>query len=225
MVPPVNKASTLNHPLVCFDLDGTLVDETIFIWSTLHEHFATDSARRNKAREDFFAGRIPYEQWFRTDLELLDEVGTTRESMVKLFSTLPRMPGALEVLQELRGRGHMVAIVSGSVDLVVETLFPSESFDALLINRLEFSDDGRLIGGTPTPYDLDRKADGLIELARRYGLSMEQTAFIGDNSNDTAIARAAGLSIAFNCKSEELAQTADVVITEHDLRAILRYID
>ena len=215
----------MNFPLVCFDLDGTLVDDTIFIWKTFHDHFGSDRERRVRAREDFFGGRISYREWFETDLELLDAAGADRASMVEVVSALPVMPGARAVLSELRRQGRKVAIISGSVDLVVDTLFPDISFDALLINRLHFDEGGRLVGGAATPYDLEKKADGLLELAGREGLDAAQVAFIGDNSNDVDVARAAGRAIAFNCKSEELSEIADVVIEEHDLRAILPHLD
>ncbi len=223
-VAAVNRTASSKFPLVCFDLDGTLVDETIYIWQTLHEHFQTDSTRRNQARQAFFDGQIPYEEWFSSDLVLLGEAGADRASMVALFETLPVMPGALEVLATLRERGSKIAIISGSVDLVLETLFPDQSFDAQLINRLRFDSEGRLVGGVATPYDMDRKADGLRELALREGLEPEAVAFVGDNDNDLAVARAAGFAIAFNCKSPELAEVADVVIQEHDLRAVLPYL-
>ncbi len=215
----------MRYPLVCFDLDGTLVDDTIFIWKTFHDHFRTDRARRVRAREDFFAKRISYREWFETDLALLDEVGAVRRSMVEVISRLPVMPGARETLSELRRRGVKVAIISGSVDLVVETLFPGEVFDAMLINRLRFDAGGRLCGGDPTPYDIERKADGLLELARGEGLAPSRVAFVGDNSNDVAVARIAGRSIAFNCKSDELRQVAHVTVEEHDLRAVLPHLE
>lgn len=221
----MNQLESISFPLVCFDLDGTLVDETIYIWSTFHEHFSTNAERRAKARDDFFAGRIPYRQWFENDLELLDEAGATRGSMIELIKTLPVMPGAREVLAELRRQQRKIAVISGSVDLVVETLFADQQFDALLINRLHFDSSGRLTGGEPTPFDLEHKATGLRELASREGLAPSQVAFIGDNSNDISVARAAGRSIAFNCKSEDLARVADIVVEEHDLRAILEHLE
>jgi phosphoserine phosphatase len=226
---PADKGATetagdLRFPLVCFDLDGTLVDDTVYIWSTLHEHFRTDATRRARARDDFFAGRISYRQWFDNDLELLDEAGARRASMVALISTLPVMPGAREVLHELRRQGRKLAVISGSIDLVIETLFSDQVFDELFINRLRFDEAGRLAGGAPTPFDLDQKAAGLRELACREGLAPDRVAFVGDNANDVAVARAAGRSIAFNCKSEALAQIADVVVREHDLRAILPHL-
>ncbi len=38
----------MKYKLVCFDLDGTIVDDTVFIWQTLHEHFKTDKKKENK---------------------------------------------------------------------------------------------------------------------------------------------------------------------------------
>ena len=72
----------------------------------------------------------------------------------------------------------------------------------------------------PTPYDLDGKADGLRALARQENLTPEQTAFIGDNDNDIWIAKAAGLAIAFNCKSDALRSICHAEVTVKDLRAL-----
>ncbi len=215
----------MQFPLICFDLDGTLVDETIYIWSTFHEHFQTDRDKRVRAKEDFYAGRISYDEWFANDLELLADSGADRVAMTSLIEGLPPMPGALETVQTLSRRGHKVAIISGSVDLVVQTVFPSLHFDYVLINKLFFDETGQLSGGEPTPYDIDRKADGLRALAAREGLEASQVAFVGDNENDVAVARAAGRAIAFNCKSDDLARAAYTVVEEHDLRAVLPLLD
>ncbi len=39
----------MKYKLVCFDLDGTIVDDTIFIWQTIHNHLKTDKKRRIEA--------------------------------------------------------------------------------------------------------------------------------------------------------------------------------
>jgi phosphoserine phosphatase len=215
---------TLRYPLVCFDLDGTLVDDTIYIWKTLHEGFATDPVARTRAHDDFFSGRITYEQWFAHDLRLLAAAGATRSRIEALLDDLRPMQGAREVLAALRAAGHRIAIVSGSLDIVVERLFPGFAFDHVLVNRIRFAPDGRIAGGEHTPYDLERKADGLAELCRREGLLPAQAAFVGDNANDVWIARAAGLAIAFNCKSDELRRACGVEVEGRDLLAVLRHL-
>jgi phosphoserine phosphatase len=215
---------SLRYPLVCFDLDGTLVDDTVYIWQTLHEGFATDAPARKRAHDDFFAGRINYRQWFEHDLALLLAAGATRGRVLALLDDLRPMKGAHEVLARLRAAGHKVAVISGSLDIVVERLFPDFAFDHVLVNRIRFAPDGRIAGGEPTPYDLERKADGLAELCRREGIAPSRAAFVGDNANDVWVARAAGLSIAFNCKSDELRRACTVEVEGRDLGAVLRHI-
>jgi len=214
----------LEFPLVCFDVDGTLVDDTVFIWQTLHDHFATDPEARDKAHGDFFAGRITYADWFRTDLELLSFAGATKARIREVLDMLRPMDGAHEALHDLHRRGHTLAIVSGSLDIVVSHLFPDIPFAHVLLNHIAFGADGRIAGGTPTPYDVEGKADGLRELCRREGIAPSQAAFVGDNFNDLWVAKAAGLAIAFNCKSDDLRRTCHIEVPGKDLRDVARVI-
>jgi phosphoserine phosphatase len=214
----------LKYPLVCFDVDGTLVDDTIFVWQTLHDHFATDPALRKKAHDDFFAGRITYADWFHWDLKLLSAAGATLPRIRDVLDMLRPMDGAREALLDLHARGHVLAIVSGSLDIVVAHLFADVPFKHVLVNHVAFDADGRISGGIPTPYDLEGKAEGLAELCRREGIDPSRAAFVGDNDNDLWIAKAAGLAIAFNCKSDELRAACRIEVPGKDLRAVARFI-
>lgn len=213
--------STSDIQLICFDVDGTLLAGTIYIWQTLHDHFGTDPARRARAKRDFFAGEIDYASWFEHDIQLLRERGADRRGFRAVAGLLRPAPGAVETLAALVRRGYRLAIISGSIDVVLEQFFPEVPFTHVLINHLRFGPDGRLEGGTPTPYDMDGKADGLREIARREGLTPERCAFVGDNINDLAVMRTAGLSVGVFVKSPEVASAAAVVIEEPDLRALL----
>jgi phosphoserine phosphatase len=211
-----------NHcRVVCFDVDGTLVDDTLFIWESLHEHFRTDQEAREQARDDYFSGRLDYPGWFQHDIELLRAAGATRGGIVARIRSMRPMTGAQETLEALTRWGYRLAVISGSIDLVLAELFPAEPFAHVLINRFHFDSAGELIGGEPTPFDLERKADGLREVARREGVTPAECAFVGDNFNDVEAAREAGLGLAFNCQSPELEAAADLVVPGRDLRAIL----
>jgi phosphoserine phosphatase len=212
------------HPLICFDLDGTLVTGLDYVWTTLHRHFRTDARARDEARRAFREGRLAYADWFRHDIVLLRAAGATRDAIRALFATIRVVPGARETLDTLRDAGARLAVLSGSVDLLLQAALPGERFDHVLINRLGFDAGGLIEGGVPTEYDVDRKADGIAELCRREGLSVREAAFVGDNENDVAAARTAGFSIAFDCKSPRLAEVASVVVPGGDLRAILRHL-
>ncbi len=209
--------------LICFDLDGTLLDRTVFVWSTLHEHFPSDPLRRKQAWDDYFAHRISYAEWFHSDLELLRAGGATRERIKKVLSKLHPARGAHETLRELRERGYRLALISGSLDLALTQFFHPSLFDHVLINRVHFDESGCISGGEPTPFDLDGKVAGLHELAQRESLNVAQCAFVGDNFNDLPVMRAAGFSIGIHIKHPDIHQAVDVAIDDDDLRAILQY--
>ncbi len=209
--------------LVCFDLDGTLIDRTVYIWSTLHEFFGSDPVKRKQAADSYHQGKITYAEWFFSDLELLKARDADRQGMLRAFGNLVPAPGARETLSTLKERGYRLGLISGSLDLVLEHFLPEAPFDHVLINQATFDEKGRITGGIPTAYDLEGKARGLEELARREGLETAQCAFIGDNTNDLSVMRVAGFSVGVNIKSPEIAKTADLVLSEPDLRALLPY--
>ena len=213
------------YEVVCFDLDGTLVQGTVFIWNSLHDHFKTDSARRVLARQAFFEGRISYREWFEHDLELLDERGATRQTMEAMFAEkIVPTNGAQTTLDRLKEAGKKIAVLSGSLDLVLTTFFDESLFDVVFLNRIFFDETGRIAGGRHTPFDLDRKAHGIEEITRRLQVPLERCAFVGDNYNDLSAAGIAGLPIAFRPKSDELRRLARVVIDEEDLTLILPHL-
>lgn len=214
----------LKYPLICFDLDGTLVDDTIYIWKTLHETFQTNAAIRKASFDDYFANRITYQEWFEIDLKLLKEAGATQKSILQIIDGLRPMAGALELLQLLRQRGHKIALISGSLDIVVHRLFPEFQFDHLLINKLFFYEDGTIKGGEHTPFDIEGKAHGLQAICDLENLPIKRTVFIGDNENDIHIAKAAGFSIAFNCKSENLRAICDVELPKNKLDQVAQLV-
>ena len=121
----------------------------------------------------------------------------------------------------LREHGHRLIVISGTLDLMLETLYPDHPFEAVFANRIRFDDQGRISGWEATPFDMKGKADALREYAGDNGIPLERCAFVGDSSNDVWIARAAGFSIAINPRCEELEQAAGAVVRSDDLRAIL----
>ncbi len=217
----------MRNLLICFDVDGTLIDDTTFIWQTLHDRIQTDPQEREYWAAEYWAGRISYAEWASKDVEMWIEKGVTRDALKMYLDELNPMPGAFEILTELHARGHLLGVISGSLDIAIERAFPDHIhlFQAIYLNKLCFDADGRLTGVTPTPFDIEHKATGLREMARATGHHMADTVFIGDNFNDIEVARIAGCSIAFNCKSDELARISTHRVFEKDLRAALPLID
>lgn len=216
----------MKYRVACFDVDGTLIDDTVFIWNTLHDHFRVPAEIRRQAYDDYFAGRISYAEWAEQDVAHWRAQGVTRQAILEVVSGLRPMIGAEETLRTLAEAGLVLGVISGTLDIALETVFPSyrKLLRHVFLNRLRFEAGGLIAGLDPTPYDVENKGQGLIEIARLENCRLEETVFVGDNFNDLSVARLAGLAIAFNCKSRELAETADVVVPGKDLRAILPHI-
>jgi len=214
------------YKLVCFDVDGTLIDNVTFSWPIFHDYFQTDKHRREDARSKFFSGKISYLEWAEHDISLWKEKNAKKDDFFKAMSHLKLMKGAIETLQELKKRGLKLAVISGSLNIILEKFMPNydEFFDDVFISRIYFDEKGNISKVEATEFDIDAKAIALKKIAEREKIRLEECVFIGDYLNDMKIIQEAGLGIAFNCKYEELKKVADVVIDKKDLREVLKFI-
>jgi HAD superfamily phosphoserine phosphatase-like hydrolase len=212
--------------LVCFDVDGTLVKhpENKVIWQVLNQRFLGDDSVNIQRFQAYRSGEITYAQWVDLDVGEWQKLGVTRDQVVDAIGELRLVEGARETLDVLQERGYKLAVISGTLDIGLDTLFPDHPFDDVFCNRIEFGDDGFISGWQATPYDMEGKARALRMIADREELPLERCAFVGDHHNDLDAARAAGLAIAFDPKSPELIEAADAVVRSHDLQDILPFL-
>ena len=214
------------YKLVCFDVDGTLIDNVKFSWNIFHDYFKVDMERRENARNDFFNGKISYLQWAQHDISMWKEKGARKQDFLKAIEHLSLMNGAMETLQELKKNNLKLAIISGSMNILLEKFIPNynELFDDVFLSKIYFGEDGKITSIEPTEFDIEKKAEALKQIAKRENIRLEECVFVGDYLNDLKVIQEAGLGIAFNCKHDELKKAADVVIEKKDLREVLRYI-
>jgi phosphoserine phosphatase len=218
----------MKYKLVCFDVDGTLVDNLAYSWQMFHDYFKTDPEKREKAKKRFYNGEISYLEWAQHDIDLWIEKGATKsqfwDAMEK--TNIKLMNGALEVIKKLKKEGYKLAIISGTINIVLEHLLPDyESlFDDIYLSRIYFDKDGKISKVEATEFDMAKKADALRKIAEKEKISLAECVFIGDHHNDVEIAKEAGLSIAFDAKDEELRKVCDIIVDKKDLREILKFI-
>jgi phosphoserine phosphatase len=68
--------------------------------------------------------------------------------------------------------------------------------------------------------DAERKAELLLEIAGKEGISLQQTIAIGDGANDLPMLSAAGLGIAYHAKPV-VKETASHAISNFGLDSVL----
>jgi phosphoserine phosphatase len=212
-----------SHDLIAFDIDGTLIHGPRHrtVWEVLNERF-TGRADQNEERYALYrAGKLSYAEWVELDVTGWRDAGATRDDISEACSTLRLLPGTREVLDLLAASGYRLIAISGTLDVMLETVLPDHPFEEVYTNHLGFDESGAISHWRATPFDMEGKATLLRAIAMREGIPLSRCAFVGDSANDEWIARAAGFSIALNPDSEKLERAVDAVIHADDLRAIL----
>jgi phosphoserine phosphatase len=158
--------------------------------------------------------------------------GVSREQFLRIARNLPLNPGAVEAVVGLRKLGYRVGILTDSYHTVAEVVRRRVFADFVLANVLEFH-RGRATGAVtlaPTfrsgrvgrlAYD---KLNALRFLTKRWELRARDVVAVGDSDSDIGMLRAAGMSVAFQPKSDRVRRAAKVVIDDR-LDRLLRWVN
>lgn len=197
--------------LVTLDLDGTLIETTVF--QAAGEHLGMDE--EIAFFDDlYFRGIISLETTFMAEYELfldrpVDEVQDALEEG-------PWLPDIQETVQALRAHGLQVWVVTDQPDWAVEVL-ASEGLSEGVYSTT------RRWGGKIGPVDemVFEKAPALIRRLDHAGIPAEEVCHVGNGSNDVPVFAEVGRSIAFNPDDEHIADAADVSMEADRLDGIL----
>ncbi len=209
----------MTYDLVVFDVDGTLTKHNS-IWWRLHEVFETTEEGK-EFYDQFFAGEISYQEWADLDAGLWR--GRSVEEIMAIVHTTELVPGAVETIAEIRNRGLEVAILSGGINFLADDIARRVNISYVLTNELE-SKNGILTGRVRVRVGWGEKVEEIKEILDHFETGFERTIFVGDGRNDVSVLKKVGLAIAFRPEHPEVERSADIVVNEEDLRAILPHI-
>ena len=212
-----------SYDLICFDIDGTLVrhPQDKVIWQVLNTRYTGTDAINEERHRMFREGEITYDRWVELDVQAWIDAGATRADIYAAVEEFQCMEGAVETLDELARSGSKLAVISGTLDVVIDSLFPKHPFCDVYSNRLVFDDSDRLVGWEATRFDQHGKEDAVRELAEKYDMDLARSAFVGDGDNDVSVIGVAGCVVAFNPRSAELERGADHVLRTDDMRNLI----
>ncbi len=202
--------------LFVFDMDSTLVDgEGIDEFARERGSYAEVAAITERAMR----GEIDFAESLRLRVEMLR--GMTFAEVDRVYDRMPLMPGAQDLIRELRLRGHLIAMVSGGFDLLAERYARDlGGLDAIVVNQLEFV-EGICTGMvTPPVVTAQGKAEALEMIAGEFDIPLARTVAVGDGANDIPMLEKAGYGIGF-CPKPALRAVARTSIDEKNLLRIL----
>ena len=217
---------TKKYELVCFDLDGTLIEEESgdVLWQRM-AHIVHDSKEINKERSKLYKeGKLSINDWTNMDLSDWKDYGVTKEFLITQATHSKLIPGVKKTLLELKKSDVKIAIISGSINILLDTVFPDHPFDDVFINQLFFDEEGKLSHWEIGESGKTDKGRILEKIAKRENIPLEKTVFVGDHLNDIPAAKIAGLAVAFNSKCDELKEHCDVIIDKKDMALLLPHL-
>ena len=196
---------------VFVDLDGTLIKGIKYSWTLLYQVANVSTEKCKIKKREFENGEISYLDWVAFDYQELKAGGLTKEIAQKATKKNCSLTvNFRKAIEKLKNNGCAVGIISGGADVVLYSLIPDadELFDNnIFINRLKFNENGDLTDIEPTPYDWDDdgkvkgvqgKHEGLKRMCNKYGLTLKDAVFVGDDDNDFKAMRLAGTKILYH---------------------------
>ena len=203
--------------LVVFDLDNVIIDgegiDEIGKLINIEDQIAAIT-------EQAMQGDIDFETSIKKRVGLLKGVAT--DDIRTLANEMPLMKGAEETVSTLKENGFDVAIISGSFDIIADTIKGKLDVDNIFTNSL-VEEDGILTGEVTGPLVSGSKLDVLSKLIEEKGYTLDECVAVGDGANDISMIESAKYGIAFNAKPA-LKENADLIVETRDLTDVLNVI-
>ena len=184
-----------SRQLVVFDMDSTLIDAEVIDELAVEAGVGGQVAAITEAA---MRGEVDFKQSFVQRVALLE--GLSEGVLQTVAKRLRLNEGAEYLLKSLKQLGFKTAIVSGGFTFFARHLQKQLGVDYVYANELDVVKGvvtGNVVGEI---IDGQRKAEILVEIANKLGLSLEQVIAVGDGANDLAMLNIAGLGIAFRAK-------------------------
>ena len=202
--------------LFLFDVDSTLINEEVIDLIAAH---AGVQAEVKSITDRAMAGELDFKESLLGRVQLLKGLPINVLEDVRNQITLTK--GARELILEIKGAGDVIAVISGGFLEVITPLMHELEIEYFQANSFEVQ-NGVLTGAISGKIiDRKAKADYLNQLVLQ--IHPTTTYAIGDGANDIDMVKQADVGIAF-CAKPALYEVADHVVTNRDLREVLKYI-
>lgn len=192
--------------LLVMDVDSTLIQQEVIELLAAHAGRGADVAAVTEAA---MRGELDFAESLHARVATL--AGLDAAVIDQVRDAVLLSAGARELIAACHTGGHLVGVVSGGFQQILDPLSDELGLDFALANKLGIS-GGRLTGTVEGQVvDASTKETSLRRWAAKAGIPLEHTIAAGDGANDLLMVRAAGLGIAY-CAKPALRAAADAVI-------------
>jgi phosphoserine phosphatase len=196
------------------DVDSTLIQQEVI------ELLAAYAGKREEVTavtEAAMRGELDFAQSLHARVAVL--AGLKADVVDAVRAEVKLSDGAAELVAAFKAAGHVVAVVSGGFNQILQPIAEGLGLDYWIANELEIVDGaltGKVLGDV---IDRAAKEKYLREWAAAEGIPLEHTIAVGDGANDLDMLGAAGLGVAFNAKPA-VRVAADAVVNMPYLDAV-----
>lgn len=206
----------MQKKLLVFDCDGVLTYEKSS-WRILHEYFGSmdNTYFANLYRRGF----ISYLDWMKIDIALMiHSMGRpiSREDVERALAGIRIRQSAYKTVKEIIARGHIPAIVSSGIDLVVRKICKELGVELCYYNELLYIDN-ELVPGGVVNVPLKEKIEIIKNIAEKVSIRFKDIIYIGDDEWDIDIFKHVPVSIAIEPCGEACSYATYVVKDLEDI--------
>lgn len=196
--------------LVFFDVEGTIFRKVVkdsegniapSAWGLLAAHLGDDAVREdNETKKKWNAGEYKgYVEWMEATIAIHQKYRLDKAFFDAVMELCVYHPGVEETFAELKKNGVRTALISGGFKATADRAARELKIDhTLAACEYYWNTEGELVWWNLLPCDYHGKADFMQLISQEHGLTLSDCAFVGDGKNDIPLAKATGISVAFN---------------------------
>lgn len=194
--------------VIAFDVDGTLIDNSII--QPLHDLFHFSQEEDKRYVKLYLNGSISLRDWFQDISDAYAKYPASFDDVMGANSYMRFMPHVEQVMAELNKTYATAVISSGYSTYVSEVAKKLRIPHAYYFCKFIFNKEGLFekIQFTSEASETEAKVESIKDLQKIYNAKPDEIMFVGDSINDLAVFEYTGRGVLLGEGDEQLKKAA-----------------